>query len=148
MQDRIEREVEISAPVTRVWAALTEAEHLGTWFGDAGAKVDLRPGGAITFSWQKYGTAHAVIERVDPPRFFSYRWALVKDAAPAPGNSTLVEFTLVERAGGTLLRLVESGFSGLDMTDEEKARRVGENGSGWTKELAELEEYLTGLTVG
>ena len=44
--DQIERETVIAAPVERVWALLTEAEHLGRWFGDAGAEIDLRPGGA------------------------------------------------------------------------------------------------------
>ena len=44
-EDRIERDVLIDAPVKRVWALITEAEHLGTWFGDAGADIDLREGG-------------------------------------------------------------------------------------------------------
>ena len=43
--DRIERTVEIAHPPARVWAALTTAEGLGTWFGNA-ATIDLRPGGA------------------------------------------------------------------------------------------------------
>ena len=41
-EDRIERDVLIDAPVERVWALITQAEHLGTWFGDAGADIDLR----------------------------------------------------------------------------------------------------------
>ena len=32
--DRIERTVEIGHPPARVWAALTTAGGLGTWFGD------------------------------------------------------------------------------------------------------------------
>ena len=46
--DRIERETLINAPSERVWALITEAQHLGRWFGDAGAEIDLRPGGAMT----------------------------------------------------------------------------------------------------
>jgi uncharacterized protein YndB with AHSA1/START domain len=45
--DQIERETVINAPVERVWELITEAEHLGRWFGDAGAEIDLRPGGAM-----------------------------------------------------------------------------------------------------
>ena len=45
--DQIERETTIAAPVERVWSLITEAEHLGKWFGDAGAEIDLRPGGAL-----------------------------------------------------------------------------------------------------
>ena len=64
MQDTIEREVQIDAPVEHVWALLTQAEHLGTWFGDAGAEIDLRPGGMLSLSWEEHGTAHGRVERV------------------------------------------------------------------------------------
>lgn len=142
-EDRIEREVVIRAPAVRVWAALTEPLHLAQWFGDGGAEVDsLRPGGRITFVWREHGTARAVIEVVDPPRAFSYRWALRPDVDPRPGNSTLVEFTLQEEAGATRLRVVESGFAGLEWSAEERARDVKANVSGWAAELGELVEYL------
>ena len=51
--DRIERETVINAPVERVWELITEAEHLGRWFGDAGAEIDLRPGGALVLRWSE-----------------------------------------------------------------------------------------------
>ena len=54
--EQIEREVVIAAPIERVWAVVTQPEHVGTWFGDAGAEIDLRPGGAITGSVS--GRAH------------------------------------------------------------------------------------------
>ncbi len=141
--DRIERQIMIEASVERVWAALTEAEHLGTWFGDAGAEVDLREGGAILLKWREYGTARGVIERVDRPRFFSIRWALPFDEEPRPGNSTLVECTLVpEGDARTRLTVVESGFRDLDVTEEEKARHVEQNTGGWKSELDELRDYV------
>jgi uncharacterized protein YndB with AHSA1/START domain len=140
--DRIEREVVIRAPASRVWAALTEPAHLAEWFGDAGAEVDLRPGGRITFRWSQHGTARAVIERLDPPRAFSYRWALRPDVDPRPGNSTLVEFTLREGSGVTRLRVVERGFSTLEWTEAERARDIQANIGGWAAELGELVAYL------
>ncbi|MFG1997447.1 SRPBCC domain-containing protein [Actinoplanes sp. NPDC048988] len=39
--DRIERTLELAQPPERVWAALTTADGLGTWFGNS-AEVDLR----------------------------------------------------------------------------------------------------------
>jgi uncharacterized protein YndB with AHSA1/START domain len=48
--DRIERTVEIAHPPAKVWAALTTAEGLGAWFGEAAA-IDLRPGGAARMRW-------------------------------------------------------------------------------------------------
>lgn len=143
--DQIEREIHIAAPPARVWRALTEARHLGAWFGDAGATIDLRPGGAITLTWKKVGTTRARVVRVEPPRRFSFRWVRGRDAEPDPDDSTLVEFTLTDAPGGTLLRVVESGIRTLRMSQAELADYAGLNGKGWTSELAELAAYAPGI---
>jgi uncharacterized protein YndB with AHSA1/START domain len=142
-QDSIEREVVIEAPVERVWELITRAEHLGTWFGDSGAEIDLRPGGAVSLSWKEHGTAHGRVERVEPMSLVSYRWltAMDREDEPTPENSTLIEFTLAEDGGSTRLRVVESGFDGLAIGDEEKRRKVEGNTEGWQIETAELAEY-------
>src|SRR5215469_6416897 len=140
--DRIEREVLIEAPRERVFAVLTQAEHVARWFGDC-AEIDLRPGGKASFGWSEEGMAtfHAVIERVEPPYFFSYRWARHTDTEPVAGEATLVEFTLSTDGGNTLLRVVETGFASLNATHDEQAQVADENTKGWTSELAELKEY-------
>jgi uncharacterized protein YndB with AHSA1/START domain len=145
--DRIERDIEIAAPVAHVWALVTQAEHLGTWFGDAGATVDLRPGGAVTLSWREYGTGRAVIDQVDPMRVFSFRWARPRDTDPVAGNSTLVEFTLTESDSGTHLRVVETGFSVLDGDDAGRTAARDENVGGWASELEELRRYAVETPV-
>ena len=79
-----------------------------------------------------------MVERVEPPREFAYRW--VHDAGvPVGGESveTEVSFSLSEVDGGTLVRLVESGFA-----DEEHCK---ENTEGWTEELAELVAFASSL---
>ena len=89
MTEQIERETVIAAPVERVWALLTEAEHLGRWFGDAGAELDLRPGGALSLSWEQHGTVRGRVVDVEAPRRFSYRWAVLRESQgsePAEGN--------------------------------------------------------------
>ena len=53
------------------------------------------------------------MDAVEPPTRFAFRWALSRDAAPAEGNSTSVEFTLAEVGDGTRLRVVERGFAAL-----------------------------------
>ena len=88
--EQIEREVMVAAPIERVWAVVTQPEHVGSWFGDAGAEIDLRPGGAMTITWGKHGTAHAVVERVEAPRVFAYRWARPAHQEVREDNSTLV----------------------------------------------------------
>ena len=145
--DRIERDIMIDAPIERVWAVITEAEHVGKWFGDIGATIDLRAGGEFQCSWEKHGTVLGIIVKVDPPKFFSYRWARPLGATVQPGNSTLVEFSLTSEGKGTRLRVVESGFRDLNLSDEDRAKYAGENHEGWAKELAELASYMTGVTT-
>ena len=55
------------------------------------------------------------VEVVEPPHRLAYRWAAhhARDTEPAEGTSTRVEFTLEPEAGGTRLRVVETGFAAL-----------------------------------
>jgi uncharacterized protein YndB with AHSA1/START domain len=141
-RDKIEREILIDAPIERVWAAVTEAEHLGSWFADAGAKIDLRPGGALVLRWNDEGQYLGRVEQVEPPVLFSYRWASAVDVEPVDGASTLVEFRLIEVRGQTKLTVVEAGLAGLSASDVELAALYENHNEGWTAELAELMEYL------
>jgi uncharacterized protein YndB with AHSA1/START domain len=148
VQDRIEREVVVAAPRERVWEIITQAEHVGKWFGDSGAEVDLRPGGTIVLRWEKYGTVYAMIDKIDEPNYFSYRWTPgTPDAKPDNENSTLVEFTLTPQGGETRLRVVETGFSNLLMNESERAEQFSDNTEGWAKELRELQQYVEQLPV-
>jgi uncharacterized protein YndB with AHSA1/START domain len=140
--EKIEREVMVDAPIERVWAVVTEPEHVGAWFGDAGAEIDLRPGGEMTMTWRQHGTVRATVERVEPPHLFAYRWARPMGAVPAVGNTTLVEFMLTAEGGRTRLRVVESGFRELDETEEGKAKYAEGNVKGWRSELDQLLEYV------
>ena len=140
LQDLIEREVLIEASRERVWATLTDPEHIAGWFGDK-AEMDPRPGGKAAFGWRDHGTHHAVVQRADPPSLLSYRWARDVDTEPAEGNSTLVEFSLTDVFAGTLLRVVETGFASLHATEAEQDKALRNNAEGWQSELAELKEY-------
>jgi uncharacterized protein YndB with AHSA1/START domain len=144
--DSIEREVVIDAPVDRVWQLVTEAEHLGRWFGDAGAEVDLRPGGALELRWNEYGASRGQVEAVEPPRRFVFRWAPFKDPGgldPTDANSTRVEFTLSDQGEATRLRVVESGFESLATSEEQRRQNLEGNTEGWAMELGELQQYAT-----
>jgi uncharacterized protein YndB with AHSA1/START domain len=138
--DRIEQEIVIQAPPEVVWELLTDPAHVGEWFGDS-AEIDLRPGGEAALTWNQHGTFLARVEKVEPPSFFSFRWARPKDTAPAAGNSTLVEFSLSAEGEGTRLRVVETGFASLDGTEDEKAKHFADNTQGWEAELGDLREY-------
>jgi uncharacterized protein YndB with AHSA1/START domain len=139
--DRIEQEILIDAPLEVVWAVVTEPEHVGSWFSDS-AEIDLRPGGEATLTWVEHGAARARVEKVQPPNSFSFRWARTADSAPREGNSTLVEFTLTAEAGGTRLRVVESGFTELELPEDAQSKYAEENTEGWEHELGELRDYV------
>ena len=148
--DHIERETLINAPVERVWELITQPEHVGRWFGDAGAEIDLRPDGEMVIRWNEHGTTHGRVVAVEPHTRFSYRWAPFKEPSgeqPVEGNSTLVEFTLAPEGDGTRLRVVESGFASLATSDEQRATNHASNTGGWQIELDELGEYAAKIAV-
>lgn len=145
VQDRIEREILIAAPIERVWAVITEAEHIGSWFNDGETEVDLRPGGMMSLTWKEHGTHSILIEKVDPPHLFAWRWDPATSKDPREGGSTLVEFALTPEGEGTRLRVVETGFADLPVSEEDKASSVRNNTEGWAAELAQLVEYAERL---
>ena len=142
--DRIEREILIDASLDVVWSVITEPEHMGRWFGDS-ASIDLRPGGEVTLSWERHGSEHWRVERVDPPHYVSFRWLreVQERAELGEGNSTLVEFSLSAEDERTRLRVVESGFRELDRPEADQATYAEENTQGWEHELGELSEYAS-----
>jgi len=143
-KDRIEREIVISAPVSRVWAVLTEPQHVGSWFGQGpAAEIDLRPGGIMRLDHGEYGQFPTLIVKVDPPNYFAYRWASAHPGEVATDdNSTLVEFFLDPADDGTRLRVVESGFAALTIPAERAATAGYDSHSeGWTEVVGNLARY-------
>jgi uncharacterized protein YndB with AHSA1/START domain len=137
--DSIERELILPVPPSRVWAALTQPDLLSAWFGTE-ATIDLRPGGAVIFTWDGStgpgGTNRGVIETVDPPNRLAFRW----QSSPDTVQMTRVEFTLEPHPEGTHLRMVESGFANLP--PELRRGCHQSNVVGWHRELGELAQYL------
>jgi uncharacterized protein YndB with AHSA1/START domain len=134
---RIEREVLIEAPVEVVWRTITEPGQLSQWFAD---RVDLvvEPGAHGYLQFGDQG-GPVVVEAVDPPTRFSFRWNYPLGEEPAAGNSMLVEFTLTPEGGErTRLRVTESGHELLAWPDAEKQRYADEHLAGWAEYLDAL----------
>ena len=113
MTDRIEENIELKAPIERVWRALTDHDEFGTWFR---VKLDgpFVPGelstGYITYPGYEHIKWRAKIERMEPPRYFSFRWhpfAIDPDIDYSQETPTLVEFRLELIPGGTQVTVVE-----------------------------------------
>jgi len=151
--DRIEKHALLDAPLERVWDALSDSAKFGTWFGmdvdgpfvegatisgqinetqvDADIAEKQRPHvGAPVTLW---------IVAVEPLRRLAFRWN------PLPGGefadlTTLVEFTLSEQDGGTLIDIVESGFDALP--DEHRDGTFSGNSEGWAIQTQLIGKYL------
>jgi uncharacterized protein YndB with AHSA1/START domain len=146
--DRIERNILINAPRERVWHALSDAEQFGTWFG-ANLKgqafaAGQRARGPITHPGFEHVFFDAIIDRIEPPDLFSYRWnPYAVDAATdySSEEPTLVTFTLKDAPGnGTLLTVVESGFDKLPPHRRLEAFRM--NSRGWEAQIKNIERYV------
>ncbi|HEY2551360.1 MAG TPA: SRPBCC domain-containing protein [Streptosporangiaceae bacterium] len=136
--DRIERTVELAHPPAKVWAALTTADGLGTWFGNE-AGIDLRPGGQAWMKWDGGYKADLRVERVEEPAVFGFTWHIYGLPEGDP-RRTYVEFTLEPAGAGTRLTVVESGFAQLP--DDSYRKAYDGNTEGWASELGELADYL------
>ena len=136
--DRIERTVQVAHPPAKVWAALTTAEGLGSWFGNK-ATIDLRPGGSASMTWDHGLTAEMRVERVEEPTVFAFTWHIYGLPDDDP-RRTYVEFTLEAVGEGTRLTVVESGFAQLP--DDVYRKAYESNTDGWASELGELVDYL------
>jgi uncharacterized protein YndB with AHSA1/START domain len=133
---QIEREIVIDAPVEVVWRTITEPDQISLWFAD---KVDLevKPGARGYMGFGEQG-GPVIVETVDPPTRFSFRWNPPAGEEPAAGNSLLVEFTLVDEGEQTRLRVVESGLNRLPWPDVDKQRYAEEHNGGWGEFLDRL----------
>lgn len=147
--DRIEEQVELHAPRARVWRALTNADELGAWFGVNLAGATIAPGaqvaGHITHPGYEHVMFEVTIEEMVAERRFAWRWhphALDPAVDYAAEPRTLVTFTLEDAAGGgTLLRVVESGFDALPAA--RRAVAFPGNRNGWRGQLQQrLPAYL------
>ena len=145
--NRIEKRIELKAPVSRVWRALTDFREFGEWF-----RVKLEnpfaPGkisrGNITHPGYEHVQMEVKVQTMQPERVFSFTWhpyAVDPKIDYSKEPSTLVEFRLEKTATGTLLTLTESGFDKIPAHRRLEAFR--KNDGGWTQQLKNVEAYVT-----
>lgn len=145
--DRIETRIEIKAPRSRVWRALTDATQFGTWFGmqlDGPFAVGKAVKGRLTVKGHEGVTLDLQIVRMDPETAFAYRWhpyAIDPKVDYTTEPTTLVEFQLEDIAGGTAVIIVESGFDQIPLSRRHEAYRM--NQSGWAGQVKNLVRYVT-----
>jgi uncharacterized protein YndB with AHSA1/START domain len=147
MDNRIEKRIELKAPVSRVWRALTDHREFGQWFQveiDAPFVAGQPSSGHFTVPGYEHLRWQAVIRKMEPEKLFSFTWhpyAIDPRQDYSAETPTLVEFTLQATAGGTLLLLTESGFEKLPAARRAEAFRMNEGG--WSTQLRNIETHVT-----
>lgn len=146
MNDRIEKHIELKAPVARVWRALTDHREFGEWFRvrlDGPFVAGQESCGRITYPGYEHVAWRAVVREMVEERRFSFTW---HPYAVDPGVDyddeppTLVEFRLEPRGDGTLLTVVESGFERLPAHRRDEAFRM--NDGGWAEQMRNIRQHV------
>jgi uncharacterized protein YndB with AHSA1/START domain len=146
MNDRIIKRVELAAPVSRVWRALTDYREFGEWFR---VKLDgpFVPGqvsrGRSTHPGCEHVPWEVVVQKMEPERLFSFTWhpySVDPQTDYSKETPTLVEFRLEKTAGGTLLVLTESGFDQIPAARRDEAYRM--NDGGWTEQMKNIASHV------
>jgi len=144
--DRIEKSIEIQAPVSRVWRALTDHNEFGAWFRvnlDGPFRLGEVATGKITWPGYEHLTFHATVQAIDPEQYFAFTWhpyAVDPAVDYSRETPTLVEFNLEKTTAGTLLKVTESGFA--DLPDDRRSEAFLRNGEGWAQQTKNIEEYV------
>ena len=149
MQDKIEKTIDLKAPIGRVWRAVSDHEEFGEWFRvklDGPFVVGEVSTGWITYPGYEHMKWEATVTAMEPERLFALTWCPwggdpEVDYSDEP--TTLVEFRLEPLNGGTRLVVSESGFAALpdEPRREDTMRR---NEQGWTAQVDHITAHIDG----
>ena len=130
----------IAAPIEKVWNGFVSKEANKTIFMGADFEVDLRPGGAMTWSgpgkdgkWTRYVTGEVL--KVEAPTRLEYRFGMGDGAVKSRVTIALTQET---EAGEVVV-------TNDDWADDDPAYQ--QNADGWPRILSRLKTLLeTGKT--
>ena len=144
--DRIVKHVELDAPRSRVWRALTDYQQFSEWFGGA-LTSPFAPGATVSGKLCSPKYSHITltfwVEAMEPERLFSFRWhpyAIEEGVDYSAEPTTLVTFTLEDAGAGTHLTIVESGFDAIP--ESRRAKAFSMNERGWAGQAENIRKFL------
>jgi uncharacterized protein YndB with AHSA1/START domain len=146
MSDRIEKHIELRAPVSKVWRALTDHREFGTWFRvklDQPFKAGSPSTGHITYPGYEHLKWEANVKSIEPETYFAFTWhpyAIDPDQDYSAEPPTLVEFRLAPTKDGTRLTITESGFDKIPAGRRMEAFRM--NDGGWAEQMKNIEAHV------
>lgn len=145
-QDKIEKQIQLNAPIERVWRALTDYRQFGQWFRvniEAPFVVGQTARGKITHPGFEHVTWQVQITKMDPEKLFAFTWhpyAVDTKIDYSKEPPTTVEFHLKKSGDGTLLTIIESGFDRVPAHRRAEAFRMNEGG--WAQQVKNIAAYV------
>ncbi len=145
-QNRIEKHVDLKAPPSRVWKALTDYKEFGQWFGvklEGPFVVGKTVSGKLTYPGLEHMQWAVDVKKMEPERLFSFTWhpyAIDVAVDYSKETPTLVEFTLEATSSGTHLVVTESGFEKIPANRRLEAFRMDEEG--WIEQMENIAKYV------
>jgi uncharacterized protein YndB with AHSA1/START domain len=144
--DCIQKEIDIAAPVSRVWQAITDYRQFGAWFlvnMEAPFVAGQPAYGQITHPGYEHVRMTITVQRIEPEHMFSFTW-LPYAHDPAVDYSsetpTVVEFHLTATETGTHLQVTECGFQQVPEWRRDLAFRM--NSNGWAQQVNNIRTYV------
>jgi uncharacterized protein YndB with AHSA1/START domain len=134
----VRRETYIAAPAATVFAFLTDPEKIVSWMG-AEAKTEMHPGGLYLLKGVGSNVARGAFREVVPVHRLAYSFGWEGSEEVPPGSS-LIEIDLIDRDGGTLLRMTHSGLP--------NAAQCASHNTGWAHYLGRLAMAAAGQDPG
>jgi uncharacterized protein YndB with AHSA1/START domain len=146
VSDRIEKQIDITAPISRVWRALTDHREFGEWFRvkiDAPFAAGEISRGHMTWPGYEHLKWEVTVQKIEPEKYFSFTWhpyAIDPNYDYSKEPTTLVEFHLEKIATGTKLKVIESGFDRIPLA--RRAEAFLKNDGGWAQQIGNIKEYV------
>ncbi len=135
----VRRELQITAPQATVFAFLTDPEKILRWMGTE-ATVEPHVEGLYLVNVTGENIAEGRFTEVIPVHRLAYSFGWRGGHQRTPPGSSLIEIDLIEREGGTLLRLTHSGLP--------DAEACAAHERGWMHYLARLAVAAAGGNPG
>jgi uncharacterized protein YndB with AHSA1/START domain len=137
----VRRDTQIAAPPATVFAFLTDPDKILSWIG-AEASTELHPGGLYLVKGvggSQTRVARGAFREVVPVHRLAYSFGWEENEEVPPGSS-LIEIDLIDRDGGTLLRMTHSGLP--------NAQQCANHDRGWAHYLGRLATASVGGSPG
>jgi uncharacterized protein YndB with AHSA1/START domain len=139
----IDMQIDIDAPIEKVWRAVSTQDGLRGWFS-TNIEIDPKIGGWVEFHGTHGGTPYRFggkVTELTPPSKITWEWNSMLEDWPAP---TLLTIELVANGAQTHVEMRHHGWEALGAELGVKEHGDFTRGWGMSNELRDLKDYVEG----